>query len=328
MERVVVTGGAGYIGSHVCKALARAGYDPVTYDNFSRGNRAAVCYGPCEEGDIRDANRLARVCAHYRAIAVIHMAAFAYVRESVENPLAYYENNVGGSLGIVNAMRRCGISAIVFSSTCATYGVARQVPITEEHPTEPINPYGTTKLMVERMLADAEAAYGIRSVSLRYFNAAGSDPEGEIGEWHCPETHVIPLCFMAALGEIEAFTLLGDDHSTPDGTPLRDYIHVSDLAEAHVRALAYLLAGGKSRVLNLGLGNGCSVREVIAAVERVSGLVVPVRTLSRHAADPPVLVSAGVRARNILSFSPKFTDIEVMVTHAWAWKQKASNAYG
>jgi len=328
MASIIVTGGAGFIGSHVCKALAAAGFHPVAYDNLSRGNRAAVQFGPLEVGDINDTANLVDVMKRHQAVGVIHMAALAYVRESVLDPLAYYSNNVTGSTRLIAAMRDAGVKPIVFSSTCATYGEAREVPITEAHPTMPINPYGASKLMVERILADAEPAHGIRSVALRYFNAAGSDPDGQIGEWHAPETHVIPLCLMAARGEIEAFSLLGDDHATPDGTPLRDYIHVSDLADAHVLALKYLLDGGESRVMNLGVGRGYSVREVIAAVEKVTGLSVPVKVLDRHPADPPSLISDGQTAREVLGFSPRFPDLETMVSNAWSWRQKALALYG
>ena len=328
MMNVLVTGGAGFIGSHVAKALAQAGFVPVTVDNLSRGNRAAVRFGPFEEADIRDGERLAAVLARYRPVGVIHLAAFAYVRESVLDPLAYYRNNVTGSISLITELSRSGSPPIVFSSTCATYGVARQVPITEQHPTEPINPYGASKLMIERVLADSAAAGGPRSVALRYFNAAGSDPDGEIGEWHEPETHVIPLCLMAARGEIETFGLLGEDHATPDGTPVRDYIHVTDLADAHVRALRHLLADGASHVLNLGTGGRYSVRDVIGAVERVTGSKVPVKVGPRHPADPPVLVADGALARDVLGFAPRYTTLDDIVAHAWAWRQKARVVYG
>jgi UDP-arabinose 4-epimerase len=322
MFRVLVTGGAGFIGSHVCKALAEASFIPVTYDNFSRGNRDAVKFGPLEEGDIADADRLAGVIERHRPIGVIHMAAFAYVRESVLDPLMYYRNNVAGSIGLVEAMRRTGLSAIVFSSTCATYGVARHVPITEDHPCVPLSPYGTSKLVVERVLHDADQAYGIKSVSLRYFNAAGSDPEGEIGEVHDPETHIIPLLLMAATGEIEAFTVFGEDFATTDGTAVRDYIHVCDLAQAHILALNEVLDRGVSDIINLGIGHGYSVREVIRTAERVTGLPIPVATRPRHPADAPALIADGARSRARLRFEPKYPQLEAMIDHAWAFKQK------
>lgn len=328
MQKIVVTGGAGYIGSHVCKALSQRGFEPVSYDNLSRGNRAAVQFGPFEEGDIRDVENLEAVFEKYKPAGVIHMAALAYVRESTIDPLGYYENNVGGSTRLIQAMVNQNVNAIVFSSTCATYGVAQQVPILEDHPTQPINPYGHSKLMVEQILADADASHGLKSTRLRYFNACGCDPEGQIGEWHSPETHVIPLCMMAAKGEIEQFTLLGDDHDTDDGTPVRDYIHVTDLAEAHVLALTRLLEGGDSLTMNLGVGNGISVQQIVEAVEKVSGLKVPLKILPRHPADPPTLIASGETAREILGFEPKYTVIEEIISHAWAWHQKAPAVYG
>jgi UDP-glucose-4-epimerase GalE len=327
MAIVLVTGGAGFIGSHVCKALAEAGQEPVTYDNLSRGNRAAVRFGPSVVGDVADTVHLSEVIRRYRPAGVIHMAAFAYVRESVIDPNLYYRNNVGGSLGLIEAMRQTGVPAIVFSSSCATYGVARKVPIDEDHPTEPINPYGASKLMVERILKDADRAYGIKSVCLRYFNASGSDPDAGIGEWHEPETHVIPLLLMAARGEIEEFGLLGEDHATPDGTPVRDYIHVMDLAAAHVLALDYLLKGGASEIMNLGVGNGFSVREVVGAVERVTGLKVPLKVLPRHPADPPILVAKGHKACRILGFDPRYRNLDEIVSHAWNWRRKAATVF-
>ncbi|MEL7274053.1 MAG: UDP-glucose 4-epimerase GalE [Pseudomonadota bacterium] len=327
MQSIIVTGGAGYIGSHVCKVLAQHGFQPVTYDNLSRGNEKAVQFGPFEKGDIQDMDRLAEVFEQYKPVGVIHMAALAYVRESVEDPLAYYENNVGGSTRLIAAMVKAHVPAIVFSSTCATYGVAQQVPILEDHSTKPINPYGHSKLMVEQVLADADATHGLRSTCLRYFNACGSDPDGQVGEWHDPETHVIPLCMMAARGEIEHFTLLGDDHETEDGTPVRDYIHVMDLAEAHVLALKRMLEGGESVTLNLGVGNGISVKQIVEAVEHVSGLPVPVKLLPRHPADPPVLIASGDSARELLGFEPQYTDVNEIIAHAWMWRQKAQSVY-
>jgi UDP-arabinose 4-epimerase len=328
MQAVVVTGGAGFIGSHVCKALARAGYVPVTYDNLSRGNRAAVRFGPFERGDVRDVAALSDVFRRHRAIGVIHMAAYAYVRESVTDPLAYYENNVVGSIRLLAAMQTSGVRVVVFSSTCAVYGTARQIPISEADPLDPINPYGASKLMVERAMRDIGGRAGIRSLSLRYFNAAGSDPDLEIGEWHHPETHAIPLCVMAARGEIKSFDLLGDDHATADGTPVRDYIHVADLADVHVRGLEYLRDNGPTRALNVGLGHGHTVREIIKAVEKVACVPVPVRVLDRHAADPPALVADGRAAQDLLGFKPRHTSIETMVAHAWDWRKKVAAASG
>ena len=242
--------------------------------------------------------------------------------KSVLDPLKYYRNNIVGSIGLVEAMRRTGLSAIVFSSTCATYGIAQHLPITEDHPCAPLSPYGTSKLMVEKLLRDADPAYGIKSVSLRYFNAAGSDPEGEIGEVHDPETHIIPLLLMAAAGEIEAFTLFGEDFETTDGTAVRDYIHVCDLARAHVLALNELLKRGVSETINLGIGHGYSVREVIRTAERVTGLPIPVAARPRHPADAPLLIADGAKSRARLRFEPEYPDLEAMIAHAWAFKQK------
>ena len=326
-ERVLVTGGAGFIGSHVAMALAKAGRQPVVYDSLSRGNRKAVQFGPLEEGDVRDVERLTAAMKRHRIAGVIHMAAFAYVRESVENPLLYYDNNVIGSIRLVQAMQAAGVGRIVFSSTCAIYGMPSRLPIEETDATLPISPYGASKLMMERVLSDAEPR-GIRSVSLRYFNAAGSDPEGRIGEWHRPETHIIPSALMAARGEIPALTLFGDRHPTPDGTTIRDYVHVQDLADAHVHALDYLGRGGKSDIFNLGGGNGHSIRDIVASVQRVTGLGVPHKVVAANPGDPPILVASGDKARRTLGFAPKLTRLDDMIAHAWVWRQKAQAAYG
>lgn len=325
-ERILITGGAGFIGSHVCKALAKTGRAPVVYDNFSRGNRQAVQFGPLEVGDVRDVERLTAAMKRHEVAGVIHMAAFAYVRESIEDPLLYYDNNVIGSIRLVQAMQASGVGRIVFSSTCATYGLATRTPIEETDPTQPINPYGASKLMMERVLADAEPR-GIRSVSLRYFNAAGSDPEGRIGEWHQPETHIIPVALMAARGEIPELTLYGDRHPTPDGTTIRDYIHVQDLAEAHVQAMDYLGRGGKSDVFNLGNGHGHSIRDVLASIQRITGLAVPHKVVEANPGDPPILIASGDKARRALGFDPKLTRLDDMIAHAWAWRQKAKSVY-
>ena len=319
MSAILVTGGAGYVGSHACKALAAAGYTPVAYDNLGRGHRELVRWGPLEVGDLADRARLDEVFARHRPEAVMHFAAFAYVGESVQDPALYYRNNVGGTLELVEATRRAGVNALVFSSTCATYGVPERMPIDEDTPQRPINPYGATKLAIERMLADYGAAYGLRSASLRYFNAAGCDPDGETGELHDPETHVIPRVLMAAAGEIEHVEVFGTDYPTPDGTCLRDYIHVADLARGHVQALDYLQRGGATTGVNLGTGRGFSVREVIAAAEQVTGRRIPVREAPRRPGDPPVLVADPARARALLGFAPRYTELAPMVATAWRW---------
>jgi UDP-glucose-4-epimerase GalE len=322
MSTILVTGGAGYVGSHACKALAAAGHTPVVYDNLSRGHREFARWGPLESGDIRDGAKLDEVFAHHRPDAVMHFAALAYVGESVEQPALYYRNNVGGTLELLEAMRRAGVNLLVFSSTCSTYGVPERMPITEDLPQQPINPYGMSKLVVERVLRDYEPAYGLRSVALRYFNAAGCDPDGEVGEDHEPETHLIPRVLMAADGVLPRVDVFGTDYPTPDGTCLRDYIHVADLADGHVRALDYLQRGGASTAINLGTGRAFSVREVIAAAERVTGRRIPVHEGPRRAGDPPVLVADATRARAVLGFAPRFTEIEPIVATAWRWHER------
>lgn len=318
---VLVTGGAGYVGAHGCKALAAAGYQPVVYDNLVHGHEQAVRWGAFERGDIADRARLDDVFERHRPIAVMHFAAFAYVGESVTDPGKYYRNNVGGSLSLIEAMVARGVDKLVFSSTCATYGEPEEVPITEDCPQRPINPYGKSKLMVEQMLADFARAHGLRSVPLRYFNAAGASPDGEIGELHDPETHLIPLTLAAAAGDEPVLYIFGDDYPTADGTCIRDYIHVTDLADAHVRALDYLLAGNASRAFNLGTGSGVSNREVLQAVARVTGRPVPHRFVPRRPGDPPVLVSNPSRARSELGWAPTLSDIDTIIATAWAWHQ-------
>lgn len=323
---VLVTGGAGYVGAHGCKALAAAGYRPVVLDNLVYGHEQAVQWGPFERGDIADRGRLDEVLETYRPSAVMHFAAFAYVGESVGDPGKYYRNNVGGTLTLLEAMRDHGIDKLVFSSTCATYGEPQAVPITEDEPQTPINPYGMSKLMVEQMLADFARAHGLRSTPLRYFNAAGASPDGEIGEAHDPETHLIPLALAAAAGQGPELTVFGDDYPTPDGTCIRDYIHVSDLADAHVRALHYLEEGGPSRAFNLGTGAGVSVREILDSVERVTGRAVPCRTGPRRPGDPPVLVADASRAKRDLGWQPRLSDIDTIIATAWKWHQRAAEA--
>lgn len=321
-QAILVTGGAGYIGSHTCKALAQAGYTPVTYDNLVYGHEWAVRWGPLEQGDIQDRVALDAVIAKYRPQAVIHFAAYAYVGESVSDPGKYYRNNVAGTLTLLEAMRDHAIGRIVFSSTCATYGIPPTVPIVEETPQHPINPYGASKLMVERILADFGPAHALGWIALRYFNAAGADPDTQIGEAHDPETHLIPLALDAAAGRRPALTVFGHDYDTPDGTCVRDYIHVSDLAQAHVLALAALERGVPSQPINLGNGAGFTVREVIASVERVTGLSVPCILGDRRAGDPPALISDAARARKTLGWNPQLADIDAIISTAWAWHQR------
>lgn len=317
MLSVLVTGGAGYVGSHACKALAASGFTPVTYDDLSTGHRDLVRWGPLEEGDVGDADRLGEVLARHRPVAVMHFAAQSLVGESVRDPARFYRSNVAGTLTLLEAMRRHGVENVVFSSTCATYGLPETAPIAEDAPQRPINPYGWSKLMVERLLADFGAAYGVQWAALRYFNAAGADPDGETGEDHRPETHLIPRTLMAAAGWLPHLDVFGVDWPTPDGTCLRDYVHVSDLARWHVAALDHLLGGRGSLALNLGTGKAHSVAEVVAAVERVTGRIVPLHHSARRAGDPPVLVADPSRALAILGEPPHFTDLDVIVATAW-----------
>ena len=314
--RVLVTGGAGYVGSHACKALAGAGYEPVVYDNLVFGHRDNVNWGPFESGDILDGDRLDQVMARYRPQVVMHFAAFAYVGESVTDPAKYYRNNVTGSQSILDAMGRNGVSNFVFSSTCATYGNPGDLSITEATPQQPINPYGYTKLVVERMLADYGHAYGLKWAAMRYFNAAGCDPDGELGERHDPETHAIPLALQAALGSGPTFKVFGTDYDTPDGSALRDYVHVSDLAAAHVAAIPYLCGDGESQAFNLATGRGTSVLELLRAVETATGRVVPVEMAARRPGDPPKLLASADKARALLGWTPLFTDINEIVATA------------
>jgi UDP-glucose-4-epimerase GalE len=318
-DNVLVTGGAGYIGSHACKELARAGYAPVTIDNLVYGHRSAVRWGPFVVGDLADGALVRRVLRDHRITAVVHFAAYAYVGESMQQPGKYFENNFCNSVTLLEAMRAEGVNALVFSSTCATYGDPRELPIGEDHPQQPVNPYGESKLFVERALERYSAAHGLRYAALRYFNAAGADAEGELGEDHEPETHLIPLVIGAAQGQRPHVSIFGTDYPTPDGTAVRDYVHVSDLATAHVSALRHLAAGGESLRLNLGTGQGHSVRQVIRTVEEVSGRVVPVREAPRRPGDPPELVAASGRAREILDWSPRHSDLRNIVATAWGW---------
>jgi UDP-glucose 4-epimerase len=322
---VLVTGGAGYIGSHAVLALQNAGYEVVVFDNLVYGHRDIVenvLKVELIEGDTNDRELLDRVFAARPFSAVMHFAAYAYVGESVTYPDKYYRNNVIGTLTLLEAMVAAGIKSFVFSSTCATYGVPKIVPIPEDHPQDPINPYGATKLMVERILADFDQAYDFKSVAFRYFNAAGADPQGQLGEDHQPETHLIPLVLMAALGKRDAISILGTDYPTPDGTCIRDYIHVTDLAEAHVLGLNYLLQGGQSQRFNLGNGNGFSVREVIEMARKVTGRSINAIECDRRPGDPPALVGSAEKARSLLGWNPQYADLEQILSHAWQWHQK------
>ena len=321
-KTVLVTGGAGYIGSHAAKALAGAGYTPVVLDNLVRGHRDTVRWGPFVEGDVGDRALVADTLRRHQVGAVMHFAAFAYVGESMAEPERYFANNVVNSLALLAAMREAQVRRFVFSSTCATYGVPDSVPIRETMPQRPVNPYGESKLMTERMLHWEGVAHGLGHVSLRYFNAAGADPEGEAGELHEPETHLIPLILDAALGRRAQIDILGTDYPTPDGSAIRDYIHVSDLAEAHVLALQHLERGGESLALNLATGRGHSVREVVAAAERVTGRRIPRREAPRRPGDPPALVADATRAREVLGWTPRHSDLDSILATAWTWHRR------
>lgn len=319
---ILVTGGAGYIGSHTCKHLAQNGYTPITFDNLVYGHEHAVKWGPLEIGDLNDTARVREVIETYKPLAVVHFAAYSLVGESVTNPSKYYANNVGGTLSLLDAMRDCGLDKIVFSSTCATYGVPMELPIRETTPQHPVNPYGQSKLMIEAMLRDFDTAYSIRHVALRYFNACGADRDGEIGEEHEPETHLIPRILMSLTGEVPELTVFGTDYDTPDGTCVRDYIHVEDLAHGHLLALQHLFEGGQSDCFNLGTGDGFSVDQIIEAVERVTELPVPRTYGERRAGDPPTLTADVSKARKSLGFTCSHSDIENIIATAWAFHQK------
>jgi UDP-glucose 4-epimerase len=322
---ILVTGGAGYIGSHAVLALQQAGYPVVVLDNLVYGHQDIVQDVLKVElivGDTNDRALLDNLFASRDIGAVMHFSAYAYVGESVSQPERYYRNNVVGTLTLLEAMLAAGIKQFIFSSTCATYGNPIAIPIAEDHPQNPINPYGMTKLMVEHILADLDKAHDLRSVRFRYFNAAGADPEGRLGEDHNPETHLIPLVLMAALGRRDSITVFGSDYPTPDGTCIRDYIHVTDLAIAHVLGLEYLLNGGITNVFNLGNGNGFSVKQVIEAAERVTGQEIRVVQGDRRPGDPPALVGSSQRAIDTLGWNPKYADIDTILRHAWQWHQK------
>ncbi len=322
MSSILIVGGAGYIGSQTAKLVAAAGHRPVVFDNLVYGHRWAVKWGPLVEGDLADPAAIRRALEAHAVTAVIHFAAYAYVGESMTDPGKYYRNNVAGTINLLDAMVAARVRDVVFSSTCATYGEPERVPIDEGHPQRPVNAYGETKLAVERMLGWYGRAHGLRYAALRYFNAAGADPDGEVGEDHAPETHLIPLAIAAAHGQGGPLSIFGTDYPTPDGTAVRDYIHVADLAEAHLAALRALAEGAEAVHLNLGTGRGSSVREVIAAVGQASGRPVPFREVGRRAGDPPVLVADARQANARLGWTPRYPSLDAIVAHAVRWHRR------
>lgn len=321
MTSVLICGGAGYIGAHMLKMLARQGHDIVVFDNLSTGHRDAVRWGRLVEGDILDPSALERLFVSHRFDVVMHFCALSQVSESVKDPYNYYRNNVTGTLNLLEAMRRAGVGKLVFSSTAAVYGIPRDDGhLDESHPTTPINPYGVSKLMTERMLKDAARAYGLSSVALRYFNAAGADPEGDIGESHSPETHLVPNVLRAALGvDNGALQVFGDDYDTRDGTCVRDYVHVNDLANAHLQAMRFLESNSGAHCFNLGNGKGATVLEIIMAAREVTGRAIPFTRMPRREGDPPMLVADARRAETVLGWQPVLSDIRVIIETAWRW---------
>ena len=322
MKRVLVTGGAGYIGSHTCKLLATAGYEPITYDNLSTGHADAVKWGPLIAGNLHDTQKISDTLRQYQPLAVIHFAASAYVGESVTNPFKYYLNNVGGTLSLLKAMRSQNLDKIVFSSTCATYGMPDLKVISEQCPQHPINAYGQSKLMIEKILGDLAAQGQLKQISLRYFNAAGDDKDGQIGERHDPETHLIPLAIRSAFGGFE-LKVFGTDFSTPDGTAVRDYIHVEDLGRAHILAVEHLISGRPSDYINLGTGQGHSVRQIITSLKEL-GIPVQSTDAQRRAGDPAYLVADSSKAKTTLNWQAEYTHIEDILKTAIHWHEQHS----
>ncbi|MGK7948600.1 MAG: UDP-glucose 4-epimerase GalE [Xenococcaceae cyanobacterium] len=322
---ILVTGGAGYIGSHAALALKKAGYGVVVLDNLAYGHPEIikdVVQVELVVGDTNDRSLLDELFATRNITAVMHFAAYIAVGESVKEPGKYYRNNVSSTLNLLEAALAAGINKFVFSSTCAVYGMPKEIPMTENHPHNPLSPYAASKDMVEQILADFDRAYGLKSVAFRYFNASGADPSGKLGEDHDPETHLIPLALLTALGKRETLYIFGTDYDTPDGTAVRDYIHVNDLADAHVLGLKYLLDGGESQVFNLGNGNGFSVREVIETARKVTGTEIPAREIERRPGDAPILIGSSDKARKILGWNPQYADLTQIITHAWQWHQQ------
>ncbi|MCX7800746.1 MAG: UDP-glucose 4-epimerase GalE [Fimbriimonadales bacterium] len=324
---ILVVGGAGYIGSHMCKLLREAGEPHVVFDNLEQGHAEALLGSPLFEGDLRTPEDLERVFREHSIDTVMHFAAYIAVGESVAAPGRYYRNNVFGVLNLLEAMVHAGVKRLIFSSTAAIFGNPQYLPIDEEHPKAPTSPYGDSKWAVERMLAAFETAHGLRSVCLRYFNAAGADPDGLLGEDHHPETHLIPAVLLAALGKAPAVRIFGTDYDTPDGTCIRDYIHIMDLAQAHLAAVRWLREGGPSECFNLGNGTGYSVREVIRTVERVVGRPVPQEEAPRRSGDPARLIASSAKAERLLGWRPRYPDLETIVAHAWNWRRAHPNGY-
>jgi UDP-glucose 4-epimerase len=328
MDNILVVGGAGYIGSHMSKCLAERGYNPIVFDNLSTGHREAAGYGPFIEGSTADGRLLEQVFAEHDISAVMHFAADCYVGESVVKPAKYYRNNVANTINLLNVMVSRHVSNFVFSSSCATYGEPVQSPMTEQHPQNPVNVYGRTKFMVEQVLRDFRDAYEFDYISFRYFNAAGADPEGEMGEDHEPETHLIPIVLQTALGQREKVTVFGGDYPTPDGTCVRDYIHISDLAQAHLLGLERLLGGHPGGSYNLGNGKGYSVKEVIDACCAVTGQSIPFTMAERRPGDPASLIASSQKAMTALGWQPEFGDLHTMIETAWKWHTRHPDGYG
>lgn len=322
---ILIAGGAGYIGSHANKILNRKGYKTVVFDNLSRGHREFAKWGHFVLGDLADKDQLRRCFKTFPIQAVMHYCALCYVGESVDHPAEYYRNNVVNTLNLLDIMVEFGVKFFIFSSTCATYGHPQQTPIIEDHPQQPINPYGKSKLMVEQILKDYDNVYGIHYVCLRYFNAAGADPECEIGEWHEPEPHLIPLVLQVAAGQRTHVQIYGTDYDTPDGTCIRDYIHINDLAAAHLSALEYLQQGAPSETFNLGNGCGFSVKEVIGTAEHVTGKTIQIVKTERRPGDPPILVGSSDKARKVLNWHPEYPSLDEIIKTAWLWQSKGLN---
>jgi len=328
MNNILVVGGAGYIGSYMCKYLSKNGYHPVILDNLIYGHREAVKWGSFFKGSMDDSALLDQIFSEHQIAAVMHFAAFCYVGESVLQPARYYRNNVANTLNLLEFMNKRGVRSFIFSSSCATYGEPVEIPITENHTQNPINPYGRSKLMVEQIMEDFSHAYKSECVSLRYFNAAGADPDGELGEDHNPETHLIPLVLKTAIGKREMINIFGDDYPTKDGTCIRDYIHIDDLAQAHLLALERLLSGLPGGCFNLGNGSGHSVMQLIETARKVTGKTIPSKVVDRRPGDPAVLIGSSEKAIKTLGWHPRFPELETIIETAWKWHKNHPNGYG